>query len=267
MTRPRLYPVTALVLRQHDLGESDRILTLLTRERGKLRAVAKGVRRARSKLASCAQSLCCSNMQLAAGANLDVVTQCQVRNAFYGLRADLRRLSFASYFADLVDCFVEDRGGGEQVFDLLYAAVARAERGDRLELLARVFELRLLKALGYAPELGACLRCGAELDSDWVGFSPAMGGVICRDCAKTEQGWQRLCAGALRSARICQKASPTLLPRIALTPAVSADLDRAMRAHIQYYLGRHLRAGTFLDGLPKLLGAALRPRDHAHADD
>jgi len=252
MPRPRLYRVHALVLRQHDLGETDRLLTLLTRERGKVRAVAKGARRPRSKLAAGTQLLCCSNLQLAAGASLDIITQCQVRCAFYGLREDLRRLAYASYFADLVDAFVEERDGSEQVFDLLLAAAAQAERGEHLELLARVFELRLLGALGYAPELGACIRCGEELTQEWVGFSPAAGGAICRRCAQQESGWQRISAGALRTARICAKASPGLLPRVRLTRAVGAELARALRSHIEYYLGRRLRAGAFLDSLPTL---------------
>jgi DNA repair protein RecO (recombination protein O) len=267
MPRPRLYRVSALVLRQHDLGDADRILTLLTRERGKVRAVAKGVRRSRSKLAAGTQLLCCSSLQLAAGANLDIVTQCDVRCAFYGLREDLRRLSYASYFADLVDSFVEERDGGGQVFDLLLAAVAQAERGEHLELLARVFELRLLSALGYAPELGACIRCGQELTQEWVGFSPALGGAICGACTASEQGWQRMSAGALRTARICSKASPGLLPRARLTRTIGAELERAMRSHIEYYLGRRVRAGCFLEGLPTLIAAQRRAGAAADASD
>ena len=256
MPRPRLYRVFALVLRQRDLGETDRILTLLTREHGKISAVAKGVRRPRSKLAAGAQLFCTSSLQLAAGANLEVLTQCEVRSAFYGIREDLTRLSYASYFADLVDSFIEERDGAEQVFDLLYAALAQTERGERLELLARVFELRLMNALGYAPEFGACVRCGEDLDQDWVGFSPALGGAICRRCTSTEQGWRRLSAGALRTARICSKASPAMLPRVRLTRPIAAELRAAMRSYIEYQLGRRMRSASFLDALPALLGAA-----------
>jgi len=266
MPRPRLYRVSALVLRQRDLGETDRILTLLTRECGKVRAVAKGVRRPRSKLAAAAQLFCCANLQLAAGANLDIVTQCQVRCAFYGLREDLSRLSYASYFADLVDSFVEERDGGDQLFDLLYAALAQAERGSRLELLARVFELRLMSALGYAPELGACIRCGADAQDAWVGFSPALGGVICPNCTAAEPGWQRISAGTLRTARICSQAWPGLLPRVRLTRATAGELAAAMRAYIEYHLGRRMRSASFLDALPDLL-AAPRRSGASNADD
>jgi DNA repair protein RecO (recombination protein O) len=255
MHRPRLYRVSALVLRQRDLGETDRILTLLTRERGKVHAVAKGVRRPRSKLACGAQLLCCSTMQLAAGSSLDIVTQCEVRSAFYGLREDLTRLSYASYFADLVDSFVEDHDGSERIFDLLHAAVTQAEQTDRLELLGRIVELRLMAELGYAPELGACVRCSEEAGGDWAGFSPALGGVICCSCAAKEQGWRRISAGALRTARICSNAWPGLLPRVRLTRAVAAELAAAMRAYIEYHLGRRVRSASFLDTLPSLVPA------------
>ncbi len=283
MPRPRLYRVSALVLRQHHLGDADRLLTLLTRERGKLRAVAKGVRRPRSKLAAGTQLLCCSSLQLAAGANLDIVTQCEVRCAFHPLRDDLRRLSYASYFADLVDAFVEEHDGSEHIFDLLLGAVARAARacpsvalragsepvewGERLELLARVFELRLLGALGYAPELNHCIRCGGELTGEWVGFSPALGGAICPSCAGAEQAWERLSAGALRTARICARSSPRLLPRVRLSPAMSAELQHALRAYIEYHLGRRVRAGCFLEGLPALLAAMPGAGGAAGAND
>jgi DNA repair protein RecO (recombination protein O) len=256
MPRPRLYRVFALVLRQRDLGETDRILTLLTRERGKISAVAKGVRRPRSKLAAGAQLFCASNLQLAAGANLEIVTQCDVRSAFYGIRQDITRLSYASYFADLVDNFIEERDGAEQVFDLLQAALAQTERGERLELLARVFELRLMSALGYAPEFGMCVRCGEDLGGQWVGFSPALGGALCPRCATAEQGWRRLSAGALRTARICSQASPAMPPRVRLTRPIAAELRAAMRSHIEYQLGRRMRSASFLDALPALLGAA-----------
>ena len=256
MPRPRLYRVCAVVLRQRDLREADRLLTLLTRERGKVSAVAKGVRRPRSKLAAASQLLCCSDLQLAAGANLDIVTQCDVRCAFYGLRQDLSRLSYASYFAELVDSFVEERDGGEQVFDLLLAALSQAERTRRLELLARVFELRLMSALGYAPELGACIRCGEGLDGDWVGFSPALGGAICPRCAAAETGWVRISAGALRTARICSQAWPGTLPRVQLTRTTGPELAQAMRAYIEYHLGRRMRSAAFLDKLPGLLGSS-----------
>jgi len=264
MPRPRLYRVCALVLRQRDLGETDRILTLLTQERGKVRAVAKGVRRSRSKLAPGTQLFCCSDLQLAAGANLDIVTQCQVRSAFYGLREDLARLTYASYFADLVDSFTEEHDGSGALFDMLCAALAQAERGERLELLARVFELRLMGALGYAPELGACIRCGEEIKQEWVGFSPAQGGIICARCAAAEQGWWRISAGTLRTARICAKAWPGLLPRVRLTKAAGAELAGAMRAYIEYYLGRRMRSAAFLDALPRLLEKA-RPVAPAQA--
>jgi len=253
MPRPRLYRVCAVVLRQRDLGEADRILTLLTRERGKVSAVAKGVRRPRSKLAAGTQLLCCSDLQLAAGSNLEIVTQCDVRCAFYGLRQDLSRLSHASYFAELVDSFVEERDGSEQLFDLLFAALSQAERGQRLELLTRIFELRLMSALGYAPELGACIRCGEELRDEWVGFSAALGGAICQRCAGAEQGWRRISAGALRTARICSQAWPGLLPRVRLTRAAAPELAGAMRSYIEYHLGRRMRSASFLDALPGLL--------------
>ncbi len=124
---------------------------------------------------------------------------------------------------------------------------------DRLNMASgAVYGLRLLQALGYAPQLASCIRCGEQLRAEWAGFSAALGGAVCQRCAAVEQGWQRLSAGALRTARICAQATPGLLPRVRLTRAIGAELAAAMRSYIEYHLGRRMRSASFLDALPAL---------------
>jgi DNA repair protein RecO len=155
----RTYRVSALVLRLRNLGEADRVLTLLTQEKGKLTAVAKGARRPRSKLASL-QAFSLATLQLAAGKNLDTITQAIVRLPFLTLRTEVARFAYANYFAELAEAFSETRERSPQFFDLVVSAFSFLDRGAEIEPLARAYELRLLDLSGYAPQLDHCVQCG-----------------------------------------------------------------------------------------------------------
>ena len=103
MSRIRLYRTEGIVLRARDFQETDRLLSIFTHRRGKVSAIAKGVKRPQSKLAGGTQHFCHSSFQFAEGRNLDVVTQCVPQDDFYGLRQNLDKVAHASYLAELVD--------------------------------------------------------------------------------------------------------------------------------------------------------------------
>ena len=277
MLSNRLFRVTAIVIRHRDLGETDQILTLLSRQRGKLRAVAKGVKRPKSKLAAATQLFSHSRFLIAQGRNLDVVSQAEIIESFYGLRDDLAKVAYASYFAELADAVVQERQPAEAIYDLLLAALRQVEgacraglprpaagtrpppyppprRGeasvnDDLERLARVFELSLLSLSGFEPELSACAQCGAEVARSPGGFSPPLGGVVCTGCAPRVAGVRPLSAAALEAARRFSKAAPGLLPRAELSPRDRAQLRAALRSHLEYRLDRKIRSRRFIDDL------------------
>src|SRR5947208_15843140 len=171
----RVYKAQAIVLRRISFGETDRILTLFTREYGKLSAIAKGARRSVSRLAAATEPLTHSRMLLAVGQNLDVLTQGEVREAFHEIRKDLTKISYASYFAELVNASVEERQPHQDLFDLPLSGFYMLERTDVPDLVARMFELQALRLLGYQPELRRCVRDAAPLQSPGIGFSPSRG--------------------------------------------------------------------------------------------
>src|SRR5438132_12666100 len=117
MSQPRVYKSQAIVLRRISVGETDRILTLFTREYGKLSAIAKGARRSASRLAAATEPFTFSRVMLAVGQNLDVLTQAEVRAPFQEIRADLARISYASYFTELVNASIEERQPNAELFD------------------------------------------------------------------------------------------------------------------------------------------------------
>src|SRR2546422_731128 len=115
----RVYRAEAVVLRRLSFGETDRVVTLFTRDRGKLSVVAKGARGPRSRLAGSTEPFTYFNGLLAVGQNLDVLTQSEVVNAFSGIRKDLEKIGYASFFVEVVDAGVEERQPNAELWDLL----------------------------------------------------------------------------------------------------------------------------------------------------
>ena len=119
MSRQRLYRTQAVILKRMDLGEADRIVTLFSRDEGKVRAVAKGVRRTTSRSAGHLEPFTLSDVLLAVGRDLDVVSQADTLDAFREIREDLDLTTHAYYLAEVVDLLTEDRSENRAVFDIL----------------------------------------------------------------------------------------------------------------------------------------------------
>ncbi len=178
-----LYRDEAVVLRTHKLGEADRIVTLLTRKHGRVRAVAKGVRRTTSRWGSRLEPFTHVDLQLAEGRNLDVITQAETLTPFSsGLGLDYDRYTCGTAMLETAERLViEDKQPSLQQFLLLIGglrALVGAEHGPHQVLDS--FMLRSLSVAGYAPSFDHCARCGDPGPHRW--FSPSGGGVLCVTC-------------------------------------------------------------------------------------
>src|ERR687886_1213367 len=140
-TRQRLYRTPAIVLKRMDLGEADRILTLYTRDHGKLRAVAKGVRRTTSRSAGHLELFTLADVLLAQGRELDVVSQADTITAFRRVREDVILTSHAYYLAELTDLLTEDRSENRVVFTTLAESFADLESQHDPRLVELQFQL------------------------------------------------------------------------------------------------------------------------------
>ncbi|MBA2465090.1 MAG: DNA repair protein RecO [Nocardioidaceae bacterium] len=178
-----LYRDEAIVLRIQKLGEADRIVTLLTRGNGRVRAVAKGVRRTSSRFGSRLEPFTHVDLQLAEGRSLDVVTQAETLSPF-GARvgSDYERYTAGTVMLETAErLVVEEKEPALQQFLLLVGAMrAMCETGRSPSHVLDAFLLRSLSVAGYAPSFDACARCGIE--GPHRSFSPAAGGMLCGSC-------------------------------------------------------------------------------------
>jgi DNA repair protein RecO (recombination protein O) len=178
-----LYRDEAIVLRTHKLGEADRIITLLTRNHGRVRAVAKGVRRTTSKFGSRLEPFTHVELQLAEGRNLDTITQAETHDAFSSaLGADYERYTAGTVMLETAERLVtEEKEPSTQQFLLLVGGLRAMVGGERRpNQVLDSYLLRSLAVAGYAPSFEHCARCGLEGPHRW--FNPSLGGMLCTTC-------------------------------------------------------------------------------------
>lgn len=245
--RERLYRVQAIVLRRTDHGEADRLLTLFTPDRGKLRVNAKGARKPSSRKSGHVELFTHVDLMLAKGQQIDVVTQADTIDAFIALRDNLDRVSYAYYLVELIDKFSEEETENRPVFDLLWRALGWL--GDEAidpDLLTRFFELRLLQYVGYRPQLFACVHCGKVIEPIENYFSAEAGGVLDAECAHTQRDAQMISLNALKVLRYLQTREWETVRGLKLNAEVLAQVEILLQGYLAHHLERELKSVEFL---------------------
>jgi DNA repair protein RecO (recombination protein O) len=253
MKEARSFRVEAVVLRHSDWGEADRILTLYTRERGKVRAIVKGARKIRSRKAGHLEPFTHVTLQLAKGRDLLIVTQADTLDAYLALGADLVKTGYASYAVELLDRFTyEDENENNAIFRLLTEVLGRIASEPEPWLAIRYYEVRLLDLLGYRPHLFECANCGEKIQAVDQFFSPAAGGVLCPNCGTRLPGVWSVSVQALKYFRHFQRSSYAEAER-ARRPGldVQNELETLIQKYLTYLLERGLNSPDFIKQIKK----------------
>jgi len=264
---PRTYQTQGIILKQTKLGEFDKIVTIYTPEFGKLRAVAKGACRPKSKLGGNVEPLTHSSMLLAKGRNLDIVTQSQTINGFLALKSDLWRMACGLYILELIDSFTVEGGENRPLFDLLLDILNQLNESNSNEAILRYFELHLLHHLGYRPQLRRCVNCDSPLKPVVNFFSPSKGGLLCPHCNSEENHRYEqteaislkptlpLSVEALKVLRLWQSCDYATARRVRVKRELSCKLEQVLHEYIRYILQRELKSLTWLKELKREIAA------------
>ena len=251
MPQERLYRTEAIILRRADLGEADRLLTIFTPARGKLRVVAKGARKPASRKSGHVELFTRSTLLVARARNLDIVSQAETVEAYRPLREDLLRSTYAHYIVELLDRFTGDEEEGAELYDLLAETLSRLCEAENPALLARFYELRLLMLAGYQPRLFDCARCGKPLreiegESPPYGFDCSQGGVLCDECVPRSRDALPLSLAALKVLRHAARVEWPAFAALKLRLLVAREVEQVMQRYITYILERNLKSVEFL---------------------
>lgn len=250
-SRERSRRVDALILRHQRWGEADRLLTIFTREHGKLRIVAKGARKTTSRKAGHLEPFMRSTLQLAQGRDLWIVTQAETINAFLPIRDDLQLMSIASYVIELLDKFTYEDGINAPLYRVAVETLERLCTTDPVFVVLRYYEMRLLDILGYRPQLFQCIGCQEEIKAEDQYFSALVGGVICPRCGHKYEDVRKISVAALKYLRHFQRS--TYKEALAATPgeAVMQEVEKIMQWYLTYLLERAINSQVFLQQIRK----------------
>jgi DNA repair protein RecO (recombination protein O) len=246
-TRERSLRLEAVVLRHINWGEADRLLWLFSREMGKVRAVAKGVRKPRSRKAGHLEPFTRASLLLAWGREIYIVTQADTADAHLALREDLLRVGYASYVVELLDRLTyEEEGGNPALFRLLTDSLARLCLESDPWLAVRYYEMRLLDFLGFRPQLFECANCRSKIEPVDQYFSPSMGGVICTKCGSGLPGLWSVSVETLKYLRHFQRSNYGEASRARVPPDVQKEVEALTQAYFTYLLERELNTPGFI---------------------
>jgi len=243
-----------VVLRTTDYGEADRVVTLLTAERGKLSAFARAARASRRRFGGVLEpfTLVAAEVRERPGAELLALDSASVERAFGAIRGELSRIACAGYACDLSRALVRDHEPHPDLFALLVAYLDRLEAAPPEPAALRAFELGALRAAGLAPRLDACARCGGALaeGEDRLAFGADEGGLLCARCAARAPRAPRCTAEGAEALRVLAGGGLAPAP---LAAAVAAEVRQLLSVFLEHHLGGRLPSRKFLDEVGPLL--------------
>ncbi|HET7694342.1 MAG TPA: DNA repair protein RecO [Vicinamibacterales bacterium] len=244
-----VYTADALILRTYKLGEADRIVVFLTRDRGKKRGVAKGARRARSRFTGTLESLTRAGVAYYERELRDLVrinyieTQRSPLSVVARNPQDASALGHTEYFAELIDEWAPEGHADERLYRLGSSVIDALADGAPTERLARYFEFWLLRLQGVYPQLSSCPGCGGPFDGGAV-MPPREHHYLCARCAPG--GGTTISLDALRFLRSAAAASPESVGEIPLAAAAARELETAHRRLIHVNLDKELKSARVL---------------------
>lgn len=245
----RLYRAQALVIRYREFGEADRVLSLYTLEKGKVQAIAKGVRKIKSRKAGHLEPLTQVILQLAKGRTWDVVSQVDTIRNFQNIKADLKLTAQAAYVLELLDRFTLEEGPNRQLYNLVLETLVRLDGGISPGLVVHYYEVHLMDILGFKPQLQECVVCGEKIQPEDQYFSAKLGGVICpRSFAGDPSAW-RVSMNALRYMRFFQRSPWPQVKTRTIPEEVDQELSKLIEKYLTYLLEYGLKTPGFLDAV------------------
>jgi len=240
------------VLRSRPYGESDKIVSFLTENHGKITGIAKGALRSRRRFANSLDpfSLVDLSFQDRPHSSLAFLLAADLKRGFRRLTESLDRISHAAYMVEITDGLTGEREENRPIYHHLKQGLTRLEEDGASLRLLTFFELRLLRLAGYQPVFDRCRKCAraSVIESRW-NFSLADGGVLCDLCARPGEDILPLGAAAAEVLRALQEDNPKLAPGLCLRASVVREIRTVVFRFVQYHVDREIKSAGFLSSL------------------
>jgi DNA repair protein RecO (recombination protein O) len=243
----------AIVLKSIKFGDTSRIATLYTNDHGKIKVIAKGIRKPKSRLAGALQTF--AHIQIVfykkRTTEIYLLSQADTIESHQSLYRDLNRYVYASAMLELLDRLVTGEEANPRLFELTLGVLRMLEScpSDSLERFFCFYAMRLAEVLGYRPKFDKCVGCGSRVDTGQALFSPEKGGIVCRKCASGDQAYLRLPADAVASALKLQSIKTEELNAYRIPEKHLRDILKVLLSLLEYHTerGRDLKSLELLN--------------------
>ena len=246
----------AIVIRTFPLQEFHKIITFYTPDFGKIKAVAYGVKSPKSRLGGSLELLNHGTLlfQHRENRELQNITDFNLIEGFDAVRSDFTRITYACYFAELVDSIASEGVANPEIFDLLRTTYQSLVHADDVPLLARGFEIKFLDCAGYGPELSRCVHCssplkGATTVKFGIAFSVRSGGVLCSECENRDGAAFTIAPGSCELLKVLRTSELERFNRVRASTRNHQELKRLLGSFIEYHTERTLKSLRFIENV------------------
>jgi len=242
-----------ILLRRQDLRETSIILTFYTRDFGKIKGIVRGVRGVRGQYGGGALELfSCDEIVFYERRRSDIytVSQCDLVDYFNPIRESLEKLAYATYLVELLDSVMNLGDKHPEPYDLLRSSLALLSGDSSPKRVARIFEIKLLYIIGLMPSLELCAGCGAKAEGS-ARFSYVHGGLICKECARTDRQTSPILPGTVRFIEHVLGSPFDKASRVKVAGPVGKELEVILRRFLDYHIERRLNTVQFIREIEK----------------
>nr|WP_317425537.1 DNA repair protein RecO [Sellimonas intestinalis] len=240
--------VTGMILSALPIGEYDKRVVILSRERGKISAFAKGARRPNSMLVGTTSPFLFGTFTLYEGRSSYTMQQAEIQNYFGELRTDIEAVSYGFYFLEFAEYVTRENNDETEILKLLYQTMRIVvKRSISLSLIRCIFELKMICLEGEAPQVFSCVGCGKQGEPYW--FSAAKGGLLCRDCVPKASDARRVGQSTVYALAFIVATPVEKLYTFTVTEKVLEELKQSAKRCVDVYIGHTFRSLEMLEFL------------------
>ncbi|MGV3488030.1 MAG: DNA repair protein RecO [Tuberibacillus sp.] len=245
-----------IVLRATDYGETNKIITLYTREYGKVGLMARGAKKPRSKLSACGQLLTHGYYFYTIGKGLGTLHQGDVENPFRYIKADIYKMAYAVYIVDFVDKIPASDTKNSYLFELIFQLLNYINEGIHPQVLSFIFEVKMLPVLGIEPVTDKCLHCHA---ADGPFKFSVNGGLLCFRCAHMDPHAVPVSGAFIKLINLFKKIDVARIGKIDLKPDTIAEINKVLTMYMDANSGLRLKSKRFVEQMEGI--ESLKPKE------
>ncbi len=239
----------AIVIRTSDYGESNKVVTVYTKDFGKMGMMARGAKKTKSRLSSVSQLFTHAHFLIQKGSGLGSLSQGEIINTFRGIKQDIFKTAYAAYMVELLDKTTEDNEASPALFEFLKLSLTYLDEGVDPDILKAIFEMKMLRLSGVSPQVDRCVLCGRR--EGIFSFSIGEGGFLCNQCRHSDPNALVLTPQTAKLLNLIYHIDLSRLGNVSVKEETKKTLNKVLTTYIDEYTGVRLKSKRFLDQLQK----------------